>query len=385
MAEQLSTLAIALGGDFNLHYQNQITNCVDLAELTRRRLNQNGRLKNCVADLVIVDRSYDPNAPLLHELTYQAMAYDVLRADGDIVTVGDRQLLLDETEDHTWADHRHLHMADVMSSLSDMYQHLMVKQEGMETSDGSCKQLTELMRRIPQFQKEIQELERHIAIFEDLDKNYDDWIDDLCDAEQDIACESTTQPIKAIIPWLLNKSLSDEMKMRLILLVAYNKRGIAEEKLTQLLQHSGIAKSKWSQVTNMRYFNATVVENDLPVLTRMPKRTHTEDIKYKDSRYVSRIRDLISYSLEGELDETIFTGNPSAKPQLRSARKRKIVVFVIGGVAPSEMRAAYELSGKSIKNSSSWFSPDDEVTSDVYIGASHIAQPHTQLELFNRT
>ena len=67
----------------------------------------------------------------------------------------------------------------------------------------------------------------------------------------------------------------------------------------------------------MRYFNATVVENDLPVITKMPKRTQNEDdIKFTDSRYVSRITDLIHYSNANELDDRIFTKIPSVKPKV---------------------------------------------------------------------
>ena len=66
-------------------------------------------------------------------------------------------------------------------------------------------------------------------------------------------------------------------------------------------------------------------------------------------------------------------------------QKRKTVVFILGGVAPSEMRAAYELSNKTFKPSASWFSSKNDCTftSDVYIGSSHIAMPHTQLQMFS--
>ena len=224
-----------------MYFQSQISNCVDLASFTRKKLNQNGRLASTIGDLIIVDRSYDPFAPLLHELTYQAMAYDVLRADGDIVTVEERQLLLDETEDKTWASLRHLHMADVMKKLAYKYDDLMAKQRGLK-SDGSTKSLANLMRRLPHFQKQIQELERHISISEELDRNYDSWIDDLCDAEQDLACDSTDKPIKAVIPWILNKELSEEMKIRLILLLCHNKKGLEEEKINQLLKNGFFLK-----------------------------------------------------------------------------------------------------------------------------------------------
>ena len=43
--------------------------------------------------LIIIDRGYDPVAPIIHELTYQAMVNDLLEMDGDVIrynTVNDQ-------------------------------------------------------------------------------------------------------------------------------------------------------------------------------------------------------------------------------------------------------------------------------------------------------
>lgn len=77
--------------------------------------------------LIIVDRREDPLTPLMHDYTYQAMAYDIMDIRDDRYSYAysnakgeqvQKETLLNE-QDVLWPKLRHLHIADAITSVLD--------------------------------------------------------------------------------------------------------------------------------------------------------------------------------------------------------------------------------------------------------------------------
>lgn len=74
-------------------------------------------------DCLILDRTMDAVAPIIHEWTYEAMAYDLLPVENNVYnrpggTVGTTEVLLDE-QDNLWKELRHMHIAEASTAVND--------------------------------------------------------------------------------------------------------------------------------------------------------------------------------------------------------------------------------------------------------------------------
>ncbi|KAK9953989.1 hypothetical protein ABG768_016100 [Culter alburnus] len=409
IADQIVTLCATLDEypgvrykkDSALGYGKQLAELVDNKLARHYELDDNSKNKGKTpAQLLIVDRALDPVSPILHELTYQAMAYDLISIKDNTYEYkskdGSKKEALLNEDDELWVKLRHMHIAEVTERIPKLVKDISASQNEKQKADGKITigALSQLMKKMPAFRKQVAQKTVHLSLAEELMSHYQEFVEKLCKAEQDLAVgadaegQKVKDPMRTLLPVLLNQYNTTD-KIRAVLLYIFSLNGTTAENLNKLIQHVKIEHES-GYILNWKHLGVPIVSTSSTFLSRKPsRRDRSDEETYNVSRWTPVIKDVMEDAVENKLDikdwpfqsECPSAWNGSRAVSARQKHKgsspddlrsgSRLIIFVLGGVSHSEMRCAYEVTHAN-------------KSCEVIIGSTHILTPCDLLrDIFN--
>lgn len=401
MAEKLASLCAVIDAK-----PSQIRYAIPAAQMatyTRRALDDLPLSADPTCKLIIVDRTIDMVSPLLHEFSYLAMAEDVLDKDinedefRQTYTTAEgqtreRSTVLDERDPVLYAV-RHKHIAESIEWLVQSV-NAFTRTNELAQGDASSTDLSSIasmMHKLPKYQELGAKYSIHLDLAQSMIKEFKDRkLEQVATVQQAIATglDATGKSFKAahefeeVRMMLQDQAIPKTDLLRTILLLATSKE-FKQSQVEDLLRQGGFGEDEIRAASNMR--KLILKEKDqgshFAGLSKKNRKKQATGVGFELSRWTPLIKHLIEALSTNKLSEDEYpkmnlsegeasgrrpqwarADGPSAPRTVPKASNR-IIVFVIGGITYSEIRAVHELMETNRRT-------------EIILGSTHIIRPN---------
>nr|AQX44206.1 SNARE-interacting protein KEULE-like protein [Phalaenopsis equestris] len=282
-------------------------------------------------ELLIIDRSIDQIAPIIHEWTYDAMCHDLLNMDGNKYnyevpsksgSTAEKKEALLEDHDPIWLELRHTHIADASERLHEKMTSFMSKNKAAQlqliAKDGgelSTCDLRKMVQALPQYSEQIEILSLHVEIAGKINTLIRDLgLIEIGQLEQGLVFGNVGT--KEVINFLrTNQDVSAENKLRLLMIYAsvYPEK-FEGDKGAKLMQLAKLTTNDMNAVYNLNYLGGQVTKKasggnfSLRFETQKKKLSarkerEGEDETWQLSRFYPLLEELVEKLSKGELQK----------------------------------------------------------------------------------
>ncbi|CAL9089776.1 unnamed protein product [Musa acuminata var. zebrina] len=363
--DSLNTMAVRVATAFASskefpHVRYRAAKCTDESDMTKMRDLVPTKLAtaiwNCLSkykstvpefpqketcELLIVDRTIDQIAPVIHEWTYDAICHDLLEMDGNKYvyeaqtkagTVEKKEVVL-EDHDPVWLELRHAHIADAserlhekMSNFTSKNKAAQLHQSSRDGGEISTRDLQKMVQALPQYNEQMEKLSIHVEIAGKINTMIREaGLREIGQLEQDLVFGDAGA--KEVISFLRTKQdASPENKLRLLMIYAATYPEKFEgDKGMKLMQLAKLSPDDMKAVNNLMYLGqidskkASGAGFSLKFDVQKKKQAarkekNDEEETWALSRFYPVIEELIEKLSKGELskDEYPYINNPSA-------------------------------------------------------------------------
>lgn len=304
------------------------------------------------AVLLILDRSVDSVSPLLHEFTYQAMAYDLLpieATDSYKSENGEVSGKLSE-DDVDWVELRHLHISQVTEELTKRVQELKAANPHFAdtTQDVTVHDIRNMMASLPSYVKTKDQMALNLQIALDCVEKVDSkMLKELAEVEQSSVLGEEHDPdVKTrlsdrFVALLANDKISHMDKVRLLLIyVLGRKTGVYAKDLDRLRHHAKLSEWDIETVLNLSNFGLKPVMEDEEKRSRLGNNAFSHTIS-ATTRYIIPSRNkgtMPTYYSENESGQFLFARfEPGLKSILESMIQNKLDLEIFPYVNSADM------------------------------------------------
>ncbi|XP_058190985.1 SNARE-interacting protein KEULE-like isoform X2 [Rhododendron vialii] len=285
-------------------------------------------------ELLIVDRSIDQIAPVIHEWTYDAMCHDLLNMEGNkyvheapgkVAGVPEKKEVLLEDHDPIWLELRHAHIADASERLHEKMTSFVSKNKAAQVHHGSrdggelsTRDLQKMVQALPQYSEQIDKLSLHVDIAGKINRIIKDMgLKELGQLEQDLVFGDAGT--KDVINFLRTKlDVTRENKLRLLMIYAacYPEK-FESDKITKLMELARLPPEDMNAVNNMRLLEgssdtkknsigAFSLKFDVHKKHAARKDRTGEEVMWQLSRFYPMIEELVEKLSKGELPKNDY-------------------------------------------------------------------------------